>query len=93
MNPALVILLPVILISTLWIVAEHQYANTRLGRWIDGLLREEPRPEETAVLGGGAASRAPDTSRPYSWGDDPALCLALFRAELDALPEVEEPDR
>lgn len=104
MNPALIILGPVIVISLLWIVAEHQHANTRLGRWLDGLIREESRPDETEVSGGAAASRAPDTSRaqtvhdpgisrPYSWGDDQDLCLALFRAELNSLPEVEEPVR
>lgn len=89
MSPALLILGPVIVISLLWIIAESQADGGRLGQWYDQAFGVS-RPEEREEPGRGArpSLRAPGSSRPYSWGDDPDLYVELFRAELAALPET-----
>lgn len=38
MNPAIVILGPVVLISLLWIIAESQHRGGWLGQWYDELF-------------------------------------------------------
>lgn len=103
MNPAIVILGPVIVISLLWIIAESQHRGGWLGQWYDELFgRPGGREAEEEEPGGGAhIERAPGLSRInepggviiYSWGADPELCIALFRDELAQLPEIEEPVR
>lgn len=95
MNPAMVILSPVILISLLWIIAESQHRGGRLGQWYDEIFgRPGGRGAEEEEPGGGARiERAPGPSRIYSWGDDHDLCVELFRAELALLPETEEAAR
>lgn len=53
-----------------------------------GSAQRSPSSVTPPARGGGSPN-----ARVYSWGEDPELWLQLFREELEALPEAEEPAR
>jgi hypothetical protein len=53
-----------------------------------GLPARSPSSVTPPARGGGSPN-----ARVYSWGQDHEFCVQLFREELAALPETEEPAR